>query len=239
MRFFFSFSKWAWAVITLGAVIGLVIIGIVEARTPAGLWDHPEWVAQNSPGAAFLPPKQPKSPTRIPIPDLDDCDVDKLANVPTEDGFIVVSQVLNGDTIQVDQSGTLVGLWGVDAPEAEQPGGQQAAEYLASLLPAGTLVTVWSPKPRRSGTTIQEDCLLLWEPKMTGRSTSRWSSADGLLSTRLRTNRLIHVYNHTLWGKMSTRLRTNRDSARLDRKGMWRRYDNGGERPWRWRQRHN
>ena len=222
MSFFLSFSKWAWAVTTLGAIIGLVIIGIVEARTPAGPGDHPEWVAQNSPGAAFLPPKQPKSPTRIPMPDFDDCDVDRLANMPTEDGFIVVSKVLDGDTIQVDQSGTLVGLWGVDAPEAAQPGGQQATEYLASLLPAGTLVKTQEVGYDHTGRLLavmgtEDDWSVNFKMVFGGWAFEYKASNEPF-------NPCIH------YGERY---------ARDYKEGMWRRYDNGGERPWRWRQRHN
>jgi len=56
-----------------------------------------------------------------------------------------VESITNGDTIVVkksDNSSVTLGLFGIDAPETGQPGGNEATACLSSLLPIGKTVTI-------------------------------------------------------------------------------------------------
>jgi micrococcal nuclease len=64
----------------------------------------------------------------------------------------------DGDTLQVEQTGQplTIRLACVDAPETDQPGGQEAATRLRELLPRGTVIELQVVDTDRYGRTVAE-----------------------------------------------------------------------------------
>ena len=67
-----------------------------------------------------------------------------------------VMRVTDGDTIHANVQGVtvLVRLWGIDAPELDQPAGVRARDYLASLIPKDSKVEIYPVETDRYGRIV-------------------------------------------------------------------------------------
>ena len=172
----------------------------------------------NFPGGQYLPVRPDREPaTRVPVPDLDDCGVDEMANVPTDDGFVVVKRVIDGDTISGEQMTENIRLWGIDAPELDQPGGLEAMAYLSTLLFPGTIV-----KTQETGVDQYGRVLAILGNKKE-RSINFKMVWEGW------------AFPYTGPNNKNPCLEVAARHARLDENGLWGKFPNGGERPWQWR----
>ena len=77
--------------------------------------------------------------------DLERCTAEGLGGRAHDPITGVVAGVVDGDTLKVTVDGIemRVRLWGIDAPEMDQPMGSSARDGLAVLAPAGSLITVY------------------------------------------------------------------------------------------------
>jgi len=63
-----------------------------------------------------------------------------VAAVPSEFDFAGrVTRIADGDTFRIDTRGESIRVWGLDAPETDQPGGSAATAELARLIGGQTL----------------------------------------------------------------------------------------------------
>ena len=168
----------------------------------------------------FLPPSRNDRPTsvRTELKVPDQCLTEMLTDLPTVDSFMVVDRILDGDTILGLESKIPVGLWGIDAPELGQPGGERAAEHLASLAPPGKVVRMLIVREDSEGFQL----VILGDQ---GRqATNNRMVADGWA---------FHI--NSLDSEGNSCLYTAQRYARDSRFGLWATFDNGGVRPWDWR----
>ena len=73
---------------------------------------------------------------------LEDCHTKKLTN-DADVIHLQVETIIDGDTFVAhtnERSGQRVRLWGIDAPESDQPHGNLATAYLAQSMPVNTMV---------------------------------------------------------------------------------------------------
>ncbi len=201
------------------SILAIIFLIAYEQVTGVSLLDSPG-PPHTPPGSSFLPSTQRPPATRVPVPDLDDCNVDELAHEPTEDNFIVVSRVVDGDTVEAEGMTDRVGLWGIDAPEPDQPGGRQATEYLASILPAGALMKTQVVGRDRSGRLMavvgtKDEWAVNFKMVWAGWAFAYKGASDSH-------NPCLHVAQR---------------HARIERNGVWGMFPYGGTRPWEWRHR--
>ena len=210
-------------VIIIGAVALFVLCGIplIAAGIVFTVVDEDLSSPANRPAInhAFLPPSQGDRPTsvRIEFTDPKECLTEDLTDLPTVNSFMVVDRVLDGDTILGVDAEQPVRLWGVDAPELDQPGGEQAAQHLRSLAPAGKVIRML---------VVKEDLkelLLVILGDSGGQATNNRMVADGWA---------FHI--NTSDSRGNSCLYTAQRYARDLRYGLWAMYDDGGVRPWDW-----
>ena len=129
-----------------------------------------------------------------------------------------VSGVVDGDTLTVTLEGDeiRVRLWGIDAPEKTQAGGERATQALKRLAPPGTRTTVHPVETDRYGRMVA----------VIG-PTGRWST--NVLMTA--GGNAFHV---DAYGSKNNRcLREAERTARTHRMGVWK--DEDPTRPWEFR----
>lgn len=73
---------------------------------------------------------------------IEECHTDNMAGDAPAFSF-QVEVIIDGDTIQAhtsESAGQRLRLWGIDAPESDQPHGSEARARLASMIPTGKIV---------------------------------------------------------------------------------------------------
>ena len=168
----------------------------------------------------FLPPSQRDRPTsaKVEFKNPDECLTEKLTDLPTVNSFMVVDRVIDGDTLLGVESDGPVRLWGIDAPELEQPGGEEAARHLASLATPGKVIRMLIV---RNGPEGMQLVILGGQGRQ---AINNRMVADGWA---------FHVYS--LDSQSNSCLYTAQRYARDLRSGLWAMFENGGVRPWDWR----
>ena len=132
--------------------------------------------------------------------------------------------VVDGDSFECrsDREETRVRLYGIDAPELGQLGGQDAAERLAAIIQA-------------SEPLLMEVMDIDQYGRVVGLLYSRRSS--GTDSVNLRMVREGYAYAFTRFGGGNLGFKAAQHDARRARRGIWRGGPAGGERPWDYRRR--
>lgn len=168
----------------------------------------------------FLPPSQRVSLTLPPIEfrNPDECLTEDMTDLPVRESFTVVDRVLDGDTVMALEVDNPMHLWGIDAPELGQPGGQEAATHLGMLIPPGEVVKRLIVRENSDG---QELVIL------------------GDKGAQAVNNRMVAAgwafHNNSGDSQRNPCLYTAQRYARDLRLGLWANYANGGVRPWDWR----
>jgi endonuclease YncB( thermonuclease family) len=101
------------------------------------------------------PQPQGQKPRRRPALRESDCDAAGLTR--SHNPFdAAVGRVVDGDTLTVILEGDeiRVRLWGIDAPEKAQPGGEKATHALQRMAPPGTRTTVHPVETDRYGRMV-------------------------------------------------------------------------------------
>ena len=211
-------------VIIIGAValfvlcgIPLIVAGIVFTVVDEDLSSPANKPAINHP---FLPPSQRDRPTsvRIEFKTPNECLTEELTDLPAGNAFMVVDRILDGDTVLGLESEKNVRLWGIDAPELDQPGGEQAAQHLTSIAPPGKVMKMLVVREDSEGRQL----VILGEKG--AQAANNRMVADGWA---------FHL--DSMDSQNNPCLYTAERYARDMRVGLWAMNDNGGVRPWDWR----
>ena len=151
---------------------------------------------------------------------LEDCHTRNFTNDAPEI-HLQVEQIIDGDTFVAhtnERSGERVRLWGIDAPESDQPHGDLATAFLQTTIPVNTMV-----KARHMGTDQYGRILAVIGP-------------DHQLS--LNWNMVLtgnaHHYDHGE-SQGALCLSEAQQIARTAKQGLWR--QNDPITPYEWRQR--
>ena len=203
-------------VITIGIAAGGGYFYFFEYEKPEPV----PFDQSNAPGAQFLPPRLPTSePSQLHKMDPDDCTVDHMAEIPTEDNFLVVERIIDGDTISGVEMNKNVSLWGIDAPELDQPGGTEAMALLSTMIPPGSLV-----KTQEAG--YDQDGRIL---AIVGENEKKRAVNFRMVSEGYAFHMQVTNIKDNLCLKLAQRI------AKQQEKGLWGRYPYGGTRPWDWK----
>lgn len=139
------------------------------------------------------------------------------SNGGTEPKEVRVHHIIDGDSLAVVSGQTFmeIRLWGIDAPEYDQPGSKEASERLASLTKSGK-ITLFVKDRDRYGRTVGI-------VKCDGVSINEAMVASG--------NAWVHIYYCKesvcqKWKKLES-------SARKNNLGLWK-WENAIE-PWKWK----
>ena len=146
----------------------------------------------------------------------DDCQ--DITDEPAEEGFIIVARIVDGDTIRALNTSEAIRLWGIDAPETDQLGGQHATDHLEYLIMPGEILKTKQTATDQYGRKI----MIL----------NRESGAN-----------INHLMVQSGWaypyygpGDLPNPcLESAQRNARAARRGLWRDNPAGGTRPWDWR----
>lgn len=166
------------------------------------------------------------SPRPTPAPVLpagsQDCRPENLADysAPPETGTVL--EVIDGDTLllRLGPETGRVRLWGIDAPELAQAGGAGARQYLESLVPEQSEITVY--------------------PVSVDSYQRRVAVLDDGTGTAVNWSMLARgwAYHHRQYDRTGNGcLAGAEQTARQGRWGVWREGSQGGERPWDFRHR--
>ena len=132
--------------------------------------------------------------------------------------LIAVERVVDGDTIRASNLEQSVRLWGIDAPETDQPGGQQATEMLESLLKPGELLLAQDAGTDRYGRTLAV------------------ITANNGANVNFRMVEAGWAFPYYGPGdEPNVCLETAQHYAQTTYQGLWATGRNGGIRPWDWR----
>ena len=150
-----------------------------------------------------------------------DCTAEKIAQAhPYMIGKVI--DVIDGDTIIVTVEGAImkVSLWGIDAPEKEQPLGQEAWQALINRAPLNTRIYLHP-----------------MDMDMYGRMVAN-VGYDGEFAVNFSMAAQGMAYHFNDFSSAGNRcLAEAQKIARDSRMGVWRQGENGGERPWDYHQR--
>lgn len=184
----------AKAVGITGIAIGLLYFAVA---TCVHYGDKALNSGENPPAAP--PQLQPYMPERLgndpehPVARLFEIDQCHTANwVPdTPEITFQVQRIIDGDTILAhtsDQPDQRLRLWGIDAPESDQPHGPEATARLQALVPTGKMVKARNMGPDTYGRILvvigqDNDLPVNWTMVMTGNAHQYdfGDSADNIL----------------------------------------------------------
>ena len=132
---------------------------------------------------------------------------------------VVIDSVTDGDTIRATPIEEPIRLWGIDAPEMDQTGGPEARSYLTSLLRPGMPMYISEIGTDQDGNmlaeiTFESGLNVNYRMVMSGWAFPYYGDAQHLNSC----------------------LESAQRFARTTYQGLWRLHDDGGTRPWGWRQ---
>ena len=174
------------------------------------------------------PPNRPQSvplyaekpaPTRVRSnPKIEDCHTENLVK-DAQPRLILVERVVDGDTIEgqtMDQKRGRLRLWGVDAPESDQPYGWQATQALSRRVNPGELMTYLDAGPDPYGRRLA----------VLGNEGERAVNFDLTLWG--------YVHHYAQYAPESDCLKAAQETARVGRHGLWAQ-DQGRVYPWDWR----
>ena len=187
-------------------------IGLSTAfYNPADLPMRPPPVWERTPTTALPSPE-----TRLP----QECSTSRMADTNTQRGIAVVEEVIDGDTLRLANRSENLRMWGIDAPESDQPGGAEAKAMLEQLTPPGELLIIEAmPDLDPYGRIVA----------VIGRENQQAANHRMVESGWAFHYEAYAPGNHCLWNAER--------QARLSQAGLWGRLDNGGLRPWEWRKR--
>ena len=131
-----------------------------------------------------------------------------------------VTRVIDGDTLEARVEGQTfrVRLWGIDAPESDQPMGEEARQHLAHLAPENSALTLHPVSMDQYGRLIA-----VMEPAA---GSEDWAVNVQLVAFGL----AYHVDRYESAGNAC--LREAENTARHSRAGVWQAGARGGARPW-------
>ena len=205
-----KFIAMAMTVLSAFIAIPAACIGLTTA-----LYDPPNLPMRPAPIWETTPtPQAVHRETRLP----QQCSVEDMTQMDTRRAIVVVEEVIDGDTIRLANRSENLRLWGIDAPESDQPGGAEAKAMLEQLVPADELLIMEAlpdlgPYGRLIGIIGRED-----QP-----------AANHQM---VETGWAFHYENYApgndcLWNAER--------QARISHAGLWGQSEDGGVRPWQWR----
>lgn len=128
-----------------------------------------------------------------------------------------VHHIIDGDSLAVvlGQTYMEIRLWGIDAPEYDQPGSEEASERLASLTKSGKIILFIKDRDRYGRTVAIVNCNAINVNEAMVASGNAW----------------VHIYYCKesvcqKWKKLES-------SARKNNLGLWK-WENAIE-PWKWK----
>ena len=134
------------AFMVVGIAIEQVFSRISETETETETMAANQFISAKRDGEA-VPPRpqfQPRERVQRQPETPGECSAERL--IPSTHDPINgrVTRVIDGDTFNINVDGIemAVRLWGIDAPESDQPGGPEARRYLGGLVPPDSLVKV-------------------------------------------------------------------------------------------------
>ena len=133
-------------------------------------------------------------------------------------------RIVDGDSIECDFKGqrTRVRLYGIDAPELEQPGGAESSENLGAIMRGMGALMMEVMDYDRYGRLVG-----LLHPANSNRRDS----------VSLRMVREGQAYAFTRFGGAEIGMRTAERDAKAGKRGLWRSQRATAERPWEYRKR--
>jgi endonuclease YncB( thermonuclease family) len=166
------------------------------------------------------PKPQPREKPERRTAQVQETDCTTANLTPAHDPFEArVGRIIDGDTLTVLLEGDeiRVRLWGIDAPETKQAGGQRATAGLESIIPPGTMANVHPVETDRYG-----------------RMVAVIGPEDGWALNVIMAAR-GHAFHVDAYGSKGNRcLREAERAARDQRMGVWEHGDNA-VRPWEYR----
>ena len=139
--------------------------------------------------------------------------------VSVTDGDDLVVQVNEPGWPEIDGAYWRVRVWGIDAPEWNQPYGREAKMYLERLCSSGFSLEV-----------IERDVYNRYVGVLRLRSVSRVASGRDTVNRRMVLSGLAYWYRHYA-GEETIGLRAAEQEAKQAQRGVWSKPD-GGTRPW-------
>ena len=134
------------AFVVVGITVEQVFSRISETETDTETMTANQFLSANRDGEAVpsKPQIHPRERVRRRPETSGECSAERL--IPSTHDPINgrVIRVIDGDTFKINVDGIemAVRLWGIDAPEADQPGGQEARKYLGGLIPPDSQIKV-------------------------------------------------------------------------------------------------
>lgn len=142
----------------------------------------------------------------------------RITEAPIDNVLVIVERVVDGDTIRAVNLPEPLRLWGIDAPETEQPGGEQATAFLESAVAPGDILLA-----QQIGTDI-------YGRKLVSIRRENETNINYLMVER--------GWAFPYYGPgdpPNSCLESAQRFARTHRTGLWLSHENGGTRPWEWR----
>lgn len=202
----------AFAVTILSTLFAIpaACIGLTTA-----LYDPPDLPMQPPPVWERTPaPETTTHQTRLP----QDCSASRMTDTHTQRAMAVVDEVIDGDTLRLANRSENVRLWGIDAPESDQPGGTEAKAMLQQLTPPGELLIMEvMPDPGPYGRLI---------------------AIVGPPGEQAANHRMVEsgwAFHYEAYAPQNQCLWNAQRQARITQAGLWGRFESGGTRPWEWR----
>ncbi len=154
--------------------------------------------------------QQPSTNTRM---NREDCK--SITDMETDDIIVIVERIVDGDFVATINNESPMRLWGIHAPEGDQPGGQRATDFLSNIIRPGDILMF-----QHVGEDIYERMLVI-------------------ISMNNGTN-LNHLLVEQVWAfpyyapgaPQNPCLEAAQRFARTNSRGLWRMQENAGTRPW-------
>lgn len=203
--------------------IALVLAAVLLAQAGCTEWLEDSGRDPSKPEPHELSPLVPwpedrsDAEEKLPIVTPDKCR--KITDLTNANMLIEVDRVVDGDTLRASNVREPLRLWSIDAPEADQPGGWQAKEYLESMVAPGDVLLA-----QNAGTDRYGRILVV----LTGREGQNIN------------HRMVEMgWAFPYYGPGEGRnacLESAKRHAQSTKQGVWRIQRYGGVRPWEWRQ---
>ena len=206
--------------LTVEQLVNVLVDKMNEIEPPIS--SQAQFVEAQRTGATIdPPPKAPATQEDYARLQLSDCTAETIAQAhPHMIGKVI--DVIDGDTIVVTVEGAIikVRLWGIDAPEKEQPNGQTSWQALINNVPLSTKIYLYP-----------------MDMDMYGRMVANigYQGQYAVNFTMAAQGMAYHVNDYSSAGNRC--LSEAQKTAQASRMGVWTQGENGGERPWNYRQR--
>ena len=132
-------------------ITGFIATSYLTCSTIASITDNPStnksadrFLTALQEGETIYPQIHTPPPRRTGQVRIAHCTAQNLAPHAYDSFPATVLEVIDGDTLRVAQQGNefRIRLWGIDAPEIDQPLGPRAKEYLATLTPPDSKIII-------------------------------------------------------------------------------------------------